>query len=179
VRVHYGPHEKLGIHDHSKMPTIYVYLSDSDPIRSSHIEEHPFTLLRPRVQQGAFRVSPGRIERHSVENMGDRSSDFLRVEMKTIPLGRIPGSFRGVAPAVLSRSSNRIPVQVLAPQLRFNLSEVPGPHQSLAQPCVAAHRITRKRSHTGPRTPESLERCRRANWKHGRYARLNTSDARA
>ena len=23
---------------------------------------------------------------------------------------------------------------------------------------------------TGPRTPEGLERCRRANWKHGRYA---------
>jgi hypothetical protein len=23
---------------------------------------------------------------------------------------------------------------------------------------------------TGPRTPEGLERCRRANWKHGRYS---------
>ena len=24
---------------------------------------------------------------------------------------------------------------------------------------------------TGPRTPEGLERCRRANWKHGRRSR--------
>ena len=23
---------------------------------------------------------------------------------------------------------------------------------------------------TGPRTPEGLERCRQANWKHGRYS---------
>ena len=34
---------------------------------------------------------------------------------------------------------------------------------------------TRCRNHgglsTGPRTPEGLERCRKANWKHGRYAR--------
>jgi hypothetical protein len=28
-----------------------------------------------------------------------------------------------------------------------------------------------RRTETGPRTPDGLERCRRANWKHGKYAR--------
>jgi hypothetical protein len=47
---------------------------------------------------------------------------------------------------------------------------------------VRSQRYTRCRNHggmsTGPRTLEGLERCRRANWKHGRYARLNTTDTR-
>jgi hypothetical protein len=33
VRVHYGPHEHIAVHDHSKFPTIYVYLNDSGPVR--------------------------------------------------------------------------------------------------------------------------------------------------
>ncbi len=33
IRVHYGAHEKLLVHDHPKTPTIYVYLSDAGPVR--------------------------------------------------------------------------------------------------------------------------------------------------
>jgi hypothetical protein len=40
---------------------------------------------------------------------------------------------------------------------------------------VRSQRYPRCRNHgglsTGPRTPEGLERCRQANFKHGRYAR--------
>ena len=97
VRVHYGPHEKIGVHDHSKNPTIYVYLNNSSPVRFEHFEKNPYTLIRPPTVKGSFRVSPGRLERHSVENLGDSPSDYLRVELKQMPFGKLR-SFRGEAP---------------------------------------------------------------------------------
>jgi hypothetical protein len=99
IRVHYGPHEHIGVHDHSKFPTIYVYLSDSGQVRFEHDEKPPFRLTRPPTTTGAFRVSPGRIERHAVENLSDQSSDFLRVELKQVPLGGSLQPFRGKAPS--------------------------------------------------------------------------------
>lgn len=99
IRVHYGPHEHIGVHDHSKFPTIYVYLSDSGQVRFEHDEKPPFRLTRPPTTTGAFRVSPGRIERHAVENLSDQSSDFLRVELKQVPLGSSLRPFRGKAPS--------------------------------------------------------------------------------
>jgi hypothetical protein len=107
IRVHYGPHEKIGLHDHSETPTVYVYLSDSGPVRFQHVEEKSFALTRPPTAKGAFRVSPGRLERHSVENMGDVSSDFLRVELKQILLGGLE-PFRGKAPHSLLQSQNSV-----------------------------------------------------------------------
>src|SRR5689334_13336066 len=68
IRTHYGPHEKLAVHDHSRCPTVYVYLNDGPEVRFSHEEEKPFSLVRPSVKKGAFRVSPGRLEVHTVEN---------------------------------------------------------------------------------------------------------------
>ena len=87
-RVHYGPHETVGVHDHSAYPTVYVYLNDGGPVRFTHEEAEPFTLVRPPTHKGAFRLSPGRIERHRVENLSDAPSEFLRIELKTIPLDR-------------------------------------------------------------------------------------------
>src|SRR5271155_1010669 len=91
IRVHYGPHEKIPVHDHPDTPTVYVYLNHSSPVRISHDEEaKPFSIVRPPTQKGAFRVSPGVIERHSIENLGDLESDFLRVELLGIRLGDTP-----------------------------------------------------------------------------------------
>ncbi len=101
IRVHYGPHEKVGVHDHSAYPTVYVYLSDSPPVRFIHDEQPPFTATRPPIKAGAFRVSPGRRERHSVENLGGTSADCLRVELKQVPLGGVK-PFRGDAPEALT-----------------------------------------------------------------------------
>ena len=108
IRVHYGPHEKLGPHDHSKFPTIYVYLSDSPSTRFAHDETPPFVLVRPATFKGAFRVSPGRLERHSVENLGGESSDFLRVELKNVKLGSALEPFRGHKPLNLDRTADTI-----------------------------------------------------------------------
>jgi quercetin dioxygenase-like cupin family protein len=98
IRVHYGPHEKVPVHDHPSTPTVYVYLNDSGPVRLTHFEEKPFSLVRPPTHKGAFRVSPGRIERHSVENLSDLPSDFLRVELPGFQLGEEDLEFRGKAP---------------------------------------------------------------------------------
>jgi hypothetical protein len=107
IRAHYGPHEKLPVHDHSNYPTVYVYLSDSGPVRMEHFEEKSFVMIRPPTVKGSFRVSPGRPERHSVENLGDTSSDFLRVELKQISLGLLE-PFRGAAPLSLLQSRDSV-----------------------------------------------------------------------
>lgn len=98
IRAHYGSHESVGVHDHSNHPTIYVYLNDSGPVRFVHQPENVI-LTRPPTHTGAFRVSPGRSERHSLVNLSDKPSDYLRVELKTIKLGTFKQEFRGPAPA--------------------------------------------------------------------------------
>lgn len=97
LRAHYGPHETVGVHDHSDHPTVYVYLSDSGPVRFVHEPENVI-LTRPPTHTGAYRVSPGHKERHSVVNLTDKPSDYLRVELKQVPLGALKQEFRESAP---------------------------------------------------------------------------------
>jgi hypothetical protein len=100
IRVHYGAHEKVPVHDHPDTPTVYVYLNDSGPIRIIHEEKDgtQSTVVRPPTHTGAFRVSSGMLERHSIENPGDLPSDFLRVELLNLRLGDKALEFRGPAP---------------------------------------------------------------------------------
>lgn len=105
IHVRYEPHEKLPVHDHSENPTVYVYLTDSGPVRLTHSEARPFTLIRQPLKMGTFRVSPGRLERHEIENLGDIPSEFLRVELKTIPIGASQLEYRGNRPFDLSHSA--------------------------------------------------------------------------
>jgi hypothetical protein len=100
LRAHYGPHESVAVHDHSDQPTVYVYLDDSGPVRFVHEPENVI-LTRPPTHTGAYRVSPGRKERHSVVNLSDKPSDYLRVELKKVPLGALKHEFRGSAPETL------------------------------------------------------------------------------
>jgi hypothetical protein len=107
VRVHYDSHQELAVHDHSHFPTVYVYLSKSGPVRFIHDEAHAFTLTRRPVRAGWFRVSPGRLERHQVANLGPVASDFLRVECKQIALGQIRSGFRYTESIDLTKTSVR------------------------------------------------------------------------
>ncbi len=106
LRCHYGPHEHVGVHNHSDYPTVYVYISDAGPVRFTHVEEKAFVMTRPPVKAGSFRVSPGRPERHTVENLSDLSSDYLRIELKQIPLHGTLSPKRGEAPTSLDRSGS-------------------------------------------------------------------------
>lgn len=96
LRVHYGPHEQVPVHDHSGHPTIYVYLDDSGPVRFVHEPENVI-LTRPPTHTGSYRVSPGRRERHRLVNLSDKPTDYLRVELKKVPLGTLKREFRGSA----------------------------------------------------------------------------------
>jgi hypothetical protein len=97
-RVHYGPHEFVPMHDHPAVATVYVYLNDSGVVDIAHEGPNAFTVHRPPTHTGAFRVSPGRFERHSIRNKSDLPSDFLRVELKHVPINSLPAEFRGEAP---------------------------------------------------------------------------------
>jgi quercetin dioxygenase-like cupin family protein len=101
MRVHYGPHEVVPMHDHSAYPTIFVYLNDSGELRIDHAPPASFSVTRPPTHTGAFRISPGMTERHSITNLGDEPSDFLRVELKSIPPADIEEVTRGAVPSPL------------------------------------------------------------------------------
>lgn len=115
--VTYGPHEKLPVHDHPGSPTVYVCLTDSKPVRFTHIEAKAFTSTRPAETAGTFRVSPGRVEKHEVENTGDLPAEFLRVELRQIPLGFQSAAFR--SPKVFNRTRRGATVEFSSPQFQI------------------------------------------------------------
>jgi len=102
IRVHYGPYEKVPVHNHPEVPTVYVYLNDSGPVRLTHYDEKMTAIVRPPTHKGAYRVSAGKMERHSVENLSDLPSDYLRVELPGFRMDDPALEFRGKAPADLS-----------------------------------------------------------------------------
>ena len=85
LHVNYAPRAKVPVHDHSRFPAAYVYLSDSAAIRFVHSDWNDPVLTRPPTRAGSFRLSPTRFddETHSVENTGDLNSEFLRIEIMT------------------------------------------------------------------------------------------------
>jgi hypothetical protein len=109
IRAHYGPHEKIPIHDHTSYATVFVYLSDSGQVRIDHAEDGDkvSSVVRPPTVKGSYRVAPGMKERHSIENLGDTSSDFLRIELKNVTF-HISEPFRGKAPQTLSSDLDNI-----------------------------------------------------------------------
>jgi hypothetical protein len=104
IRVHYGPHEKVPVHDHPDVPTVYVYLNNSGPVKIIHDDAKPSIITRPPTHTGAFRVSRGLLERHAIENLSDLPSDFLRVELPGLHLGDSDLEFRGPAPLSLDHN---------------------------------------------------------------------------
>lgn len=52
VHVRYGPHERLPVHKHPETPTVYVYLTDSGPVRFEHSEA--VALVRRPIKAGTF-----------------------------------------------------------------------------------------------------------------------------
>jgi hypothetical protein len=109
VRVHYAPREKIASHDHPKTATIYVYLRSSGPVRFIHTGEEKFTVVRPEVKAGGFRLGRGSKETHEVESLSDKPTDFLRIELKTVEVA--DKTFRGRFPPdphTTARSSQKV-----------------------------------------------------------------------
>jgi quercetin dioxygenase-like cupin family protein len=90
VRVHYAPHQKLPLHDHTQLAAAYVYLNDGGPV----VFKHDYgAVTRPPTTTGSFRLYRAIKEVHEVDNPNDAPSDFLRVELKTRPVAE--SSFNG------------------------------------------------------------------------------------
>jgi hypothetical protein len=83
VRVTYGAHQKSPVHDHPATPTVYIYTTDGDKMSISH-EDGP-NVIRPAVKMGQIRFNRGIAEHHTMENLGDQRSEYIRVELKTKP----------------------------------------------------------------------------------------------
>ncbi len=93
-RVHYAPRVKIPEHDHTAFGAAYVYLNDAGPVIFKHVGLSYGAVIRPAVKAGSFRLYKAVKETHEVENTGDTSSDFLRIEFKTEP-ARDPNTLRG------------------------------------------------------------------------------------
>jgi hypothetical protein len=130
IRAHYGAHEKIPVHDHTAFATVFVYLDDSGQVRIDHVEDGTVnSVVRPPTVKGAYRVAAGIAERHSIENLWDTSSDFLRVELKRVSLASLKEPFRGKAPASLTVGEDA--VEFSAPGLSIERIVCVG-----ATPCV-------------------------------------------
>ena len=136
LRVLYAAHSKVPVHDHSRFPAAYVYLTDSGPIVFTHTGwDHP-VLTRPAIRAGSFRLSPTRFEdeTHAVENPGDKASEFLRIEIKTQAPDRksLVGRF---APFTGDRSRGASKVEFDNSQVRVTrLFTKPGEDLDIAAP---------------------------------------------
>lgn len=84
VRVIYGPHEKSPVHDHPANPTVYVYTTDGPPLTVKHTDGRG--AQRPAVHAGGVRFNRGMAEQHTMENLTDQASEYIRVELKTKPV---------------------------------------------------------------------------------------------
>jgi hypothetical protein len=110
TRVRYAPREKIASHDHPAHPTVYVYLRDSGPVRFIHTGEEQFTLTRPAVKAGGFRLSRGAQETHAVESLTDQPTEYLRVEFKGLTVERqvFRGRFPPEPPARRGRLAQKV-----------------------------------------------------------------------
>ncbi|MBA3440587.1 MAG: hypothetical protein H0T92_12025 [Pyrinomonadaceae bacterium] len=142
VRVRYGPREKIASHDHPRRGTVYIYLRNSGPVRFTHTGEEKFTLIRPAVKGGGFRL--GRRlkvkETHEVESLSEHSTEFLRVELKTLELDT--QTFRGRFPPEPHPTDNS------SQKVRFENRQV----RILHVTCAARHKC----EGTNPSTSPSL-----------------------
>jgi hypothetical protein len=101
-RVRYEAREIIELHEHPKLPVVFVYLSDSGPIRFVHSGEKNFITTRPPVKTGGFRLGRPTDEAHKVESLSDQPSDFIRVELKDLT---IDDNFRGRYPPPINQSA--------------------------------------------------------------------------
>ena len=54
IRAHYGPHEKIPVHDHTSFSTVFVYLSGSGSVKINHEEDGKIEpVTRPPDREGS------------------------------------------------------------------------------------------------------------------------------
>lgn len=83
-RAVYRPGDKLKHHTHPQEPTVFVYLTDSGPIKFFHAAGAALT--RGPVKAGAIRFTRGNAELHEVESYSETVAESIRIELLTEPV---------------------------------------------------------------------------------------------
>jgi hypothetical protein len=122
TRVTYGPHETAPVHQHPPTPTtVYVHVTDGGIMRFRHVTgEHVagVSIDRKPVEAGAIRFAHGAPETHSVEYLGDRPTEYVRIELRTEALDRPKRDVR-LPPVALDSSRSAMQVQFENGQVRI------------------------------------------------------------
>jgi len=133
-RITYPPFGKSQTHSHPALPTIYVYTTDGGPMSFSHSEG--VIIDRPAVQAGGIRFNRGAYEKHWVESLSDKASEYLRIELKTEPL-ELPGRDVRIAPSEdrgFENAQVKIEKSVCAPKQKCGGGELPAVAVTLNEP---------------------------------------------
>ena len=99
VRVHYDAKAKLPEHEHPGGVTVYLYFNTSPGVLFQHDDGVPIT--RPAVQPGAIRIGSGPGEHHTVTNLADAPTDFLRILLKNTDVAIKGRPMSRMAPGVM------------------------------------------------------------------------------
>lgn len=134
IRAHYGPNERVPVHEHPTLVTVYIYLNASGPVQFRHVEDGRVATRLPTTA-GSFRVSRGGDEKHAVVNTTALPSDFLRLEFKTDPAGA-PSPFHRETMKTYPAGENTADVKFVNPQLRITRLVV-APGKALDQSAAA------------------------------------------
>lgn len=130
IRVHYGPNERVEVHEHPLVVTVYVYLNAPGVVEFRHIADGRVARRQTTIA-GSFRVSRGGDEDHVVVNTTAAPSDFLRIEFKTDP-ARNPSPFFRESPTTYPATENATDVKFTNSQMRITRLVV-APGKSLEQ----------------------------------------------
>ncbi|MDP8983270.1 MAG: hypothetical protein M3O35_22065 [Acidobacteriota bacterium] len=79
-RISYKVHDKAPLHDHPAVPVVFVYTTDSGPIRFR--DDKMGAVTRPAAKAGTIRVTRPAPEHHAVEYLGKTDTEYLRIELK-------------------------------------------------------------------------------------------------
>jgi hypothetical protein len=151
-RVKYSPGDKLPVHSHPSIPTVYVYLTDGGPIRFIH-KTPKVTIVRAEVKAGQVRFNRNaRVETHETEYLGDSASEYLRVELKTT-----------VGPPHLdTRLLEDADFPWEDPQLR--ISRFHGPPPAVSRPSILVNLATGSFNWIDPKDTRAPARFPEAGW---------------
>jgi hypothetical protein len=94
---------------------LHVYLTDAEPLTFIHTHSAAGTITRPAVTARSYRVGRTGAEIHAVLNARGASSEYLRVEFKTLGTASFPSRIHAPPVGVATASV----VEVTIPETRI------------------------------------------------------------
>jgi hypothetical protein len=135
VRVTVPAFARIPEHTHPPGLMMHVYLNDAEPLTFIHARSAAGTILRPAVKARSYRIGRTHAETHSILNIGNGATDWLRLEIKTEGTSSTPSRITapplGVATAAVvevTHAQIRVTRITVAPRESFELA--PGANEA-------------------------------------------------